>query len=175
MKPLLVVIDMQRDFITGTLAPLRPKPLSLPCAKEYRPFQGTLFIPVTPMTKTISPPKKASIFVVHCLRGTPGWEILPEVLAAGAGKTAAVLDKPTFASTALVDFAASGGYDAIELVGVCTDICVISNALCLKSRLWEVPISVRASCCAGSTPEHHANALSVMESCQIDLLYEEQH
>ena len=113
--------------------------------------------------------------MAHCLRGTPGWEILPEILAASAGKTSAILDKPTFASTALVDFAAAGGYDAIELVGVCTDICVISNALCLKSRLWEVPISVRASCCAGSTPEHHANALSVMESCQIDLLYEEQH
>ena len=85
------------------------------------------------------------------------------------GKTVAVIDKPTFGSVELGDFAASGGYDAIELVGLCTDICVISNALCLKSRLWETPITVWADCCAGVTPESHTNALSAMKMCQINV------
>ena len=63
-----------------------------------------------------------------------------------------------------------GAYESIELVGLCTDICVISNALCLKSRLWEVPITVRADCCAGATPEGHETALSAMRTCQIDVV-----
>ena len=81
-----------------------------------------------------------------------------------------MLDKPTFGSALLCDFAAVGGYDTIELVGLCTDICVISNALCLKSRLWEVPIRVRAACCAGATSAGHATALAAMETCQIEIL-----
>ena len=108
--------------------------------------------------------------VVHCVRDTPGWQIHPQVLQAGAGRTAAVIDKPTFGSQALCDFAAEGGYDAIELMGLCTDICVISNALCLKARLWETPIAVRRDCCAGVTPASHENALSAMAACQIDIL-----
>lgn len=108
--------------------------------------------------------------VVHCVQGTPGWEIVPEVRDAGKGKTVAVIDKPTFGSVALCDFVEAGGYTAVELVGLCTDICVISNALCLKARLWEIPISVRVSCCAGVTPESHENALAAMKMCQIHLV-----
>ena len=158
MKPLLVVIDMQRDFITGTLGTPEAQAIVPAVCQRIQTFPGDIVY-----TRDTHDENYLSIVLGE------------ENETYTAGKTAAILDKPTFASTALVDFAAAGGYDAIELVGVCTDICVISNALCLKSRLWEVPISVRASCCAGSTPEHHANALSVMESCQIDLLYEEQH
>ena len=165
----LVVIDMQRDFITGTLGTPEAQAIVPAVCQRIQAFPGDIvYTRDTHDENYLSTQEGKHLPVVHCLRGTPGWEILPEVLAAGAGKTAAVLDKPTFASTALVDFAASGGYDAIELVGVCTDICVISNALCLKSRLWEVPISVRAACCAGTTPENHTNALSAMKICQID-------
>ena len=95
---------------------------------------------------------------------------MPEVRDAGKGKTVAVIDKPTFGSVALCDFVEAGGYTAVELVGLCTDICVISNALCLKARLWEIPISVRVSCCAGVTPESHENALAAMKMCQIHLV-----
>ena len=84
------------------------------------------------------------------------------------------IDKPSFGSQALCRFAETENYDAIELIGLCTDICVISNALCLKAALWETPIGVRPSCCAGVTPESHNNALSALQMCQIDLLGDEK-
>lgn len=77
------------------------------------------------------------------------------------------MEKPTFGSTALAHFAAQGGYDVIELAGLCTDICVISNAMLLKAALPETPISVDSACCAGVTPASHANALEAMKMCQI--------
>ena len=84
------------------------------------------------------------------------------------------LNKLTFGSTALPEIIRGLNYDYIELVGLCTDICVISNALCLKAALWETPIGVRPSCCAGVTPESHNNALSALQMCQIDLLGDEK-
>ena len=104
--------------------------------------------------------------VVHCVEGTPGWEIV------GALKPYAekVIDKPTFGSTQLAHFAAQRKYTDIELVGLCTDICVVSNALLLKAALPEANISVDASCCAGVTPESHKAALETMKMCQIDIL-----
>ena len=83
--------------------------MSLPCAKEYRPSGDIVYTRDTHDENYLSTQEGKHLPVAHCLRGTPGWEILPEILAAGAGKTAAILDKPTFASTALVDFAAAGG------------------------------------------------------------------
>ena len=105
--------------------------------------------------------------VEHCLKNSWGWEILSEVYKAGAP----VVEKKGFGSVELSDMIAGiGEVESIELVGLCTDICVISNAMILKSRFPEIPISVDASCCAGVTPESHANALRAMQMCQIQVM-----
>ncbi len=112
--------------------------------------------------------------VEHCIKGTEGWELPEELAAICNSKNAKVYEKPTFGSITLAEdfrkLATEGKVDSIELIGLCTDICVVSNALLLKAAMPEVPISVDASCCAGVTPEKHAAALEVMQSCQIEVL-----
>ena len=108
--------------------------------------------------------------VPHCVRGTEGWEIRPEI--AGLLKGAKVYEKPTFGSMQLAeDLKAAAEKEEIELelIGLCTDICVVSNALLLKAQMPEVRISVDASCCAGVTPQKHEAALETMRSCQIKI------
>ncbi len=117
--------------------------------------------------------------VVHCVRGTPGWEIRSEL---DALRTEEAIDKPTFGSTALGELLKTWdtqskengetGIESVTLVGLCTDICVISNALPVKSFLPEVPITVDASCCAGVTPQSHKTALEAMKMCQIQVVGE---
>lgn len=171
MKKLLAVIDMQRDFIDGALGTPEAQAIVPAVIRKIRAFDGdVVYTRDTHAENYLDTAEGKKLPVPHCIWGSDGWQIHPEVLAAGAGKTAAVLDKPTFGSEALCDFAEEGEYDTIELVGLCTDICVISNALCLKARLWETPIGVWQSCCAGVTPESHDNALSAMTMCQIDVL-----
>ena len=104
--------------------------------------------------------------VPHCIKGTAGWEILPEVYKAGAK----VFEKPTFGSLELMDYVKAGGYTEITLCGVCTDICVVSNALLIKAALPEAEVRVVSSACAGVTPEKHTAALETMRSCQISVL-----
>ena len=107
--------------------------------------------------------------VIHCIKDTEGWKIDERVFNAGKGKCASVIDKPTFGSEELAAFVKGRGYDKITLIGLCTDICVISNALLLKAALWETPIAVDRSCCAGVTPESHERALGAMGMCQIEV------
>ena len=117
--------------------------------------------------------------VVHCVRGTPGWEIRSEL---DALRTEEAIDKPTFGSTALGELLKTWdtqskengetGSESVTLDGLCTDICVISNALLVKSFLPEVPITVDASCCAGVTPQSHKTALEAMKMCQIQVVGE---
>ena len=171
MKKLLVVVDMQKDFIDGALGTPEAQAILPAVIEKIAAFEGdVVYTRDTHGESYLSTAEGKKLPVVHCVEGTPGWTIHPEVERAGAGKTAAVIDKPTFGSAALADFAEQGGYDAIELIGLCTDICVISNALCLKARLWETPIAVWKDCCAGVTPASHENALSAMAMCQIDIL-----
>ena len=110
----------------------------------------------------------------HCIRGTEGWEIVPQLREYAAGF--APVDKPTFGSTALAQMLSAINQgtpvEKITLVGLCTDICVISNALLLKAFLPETDIIVDASCCAGVTPESHKNALAAMKACQITVEHE---
>lgn len=170
MKKLLVVIDMQMDFISGALGTREAEAIVPAVAQKIRNFPGdVVYTRDTHGPDYLETQEGKHLPVVHCVKGTPGWAIHPEIQRAGEGKTAAVIDKPTFGSEALCDFASAGGYDAIELVGLCTDICVISNALCLKARLWETPITVWPDCCAGVTPESHENALSALKMCQINV------
>lgn len=171
MKKLLVVIDMQVDFIDGALGTQEAEAIVPAVIEKITEFDGdVVYTRDTHEESYMDTAEGKKLPVPHCIRGSDGWQIHPGVYAAGEGKTIAVIDKPTFGSAALCDFAAAGEYASIELVGLCTDICVISNALCLKSRLWETPIGVWKSCCAGVTPESHDNALSAMTMCQIDIL-----
>lgn len=170
MKNLLIVIDMQVDFISGALGTKEAEAIVPAVIQKITGFDGdVIFTRDTHSEMYLDTAEGKKLPVIHCVKDSPGWEIHPDVFQAGRGKTVAVIDKPTFGSTELCDFVAAGDYGAIELVGLCTDICVISNALCLKSRFWETPISVWKDCCAGVTPESHENALSAMAMCQIDI------
>ena len=108
--------------------------------------------------------------VVHCVKGTEGWQINEKVKA--ALKDAAVIDKPTFGSKALAEEIAKIAEKediTVTLIGLCTDICVVSNALLIKAYLPEIPVKVIASCCAGVTPESHEAALTTMKMCQVQV------
>lgn len=171
MKKLLVVVDMQNDFITGSLGTKEAQAILPSVVARIKAFDGVvIYTRDTHAENYLETAEGKKLPILHCVKETEGWEIQKEVYEAGEGKTAGIIDKPTFGSAELCDVAWRGAYDSIELLGLCTDICVISNALCLKARLWETPISVVKDCCAGVTPESHQNALSAMERCQIDLI-----
>ena len=111
--------------------------------------------------------------VPHCIKGTPGWELCPDLKALRDADNSPVLDKVTFGAKDLPAYLEArypGGLECVELIGLCTDICVISNAMVLKAFFPELPVSVTASCCAGVTPESHENALNAMKMCQIAVL-----
>lgn len=170
MRKLLLVIDMQRDFVDGALGTpeaVKIVPNVVRKIKAY-PREDVIATRDTHGADYLQTQEGQKLPVVHCVRGTPGWELVPEV--AEALGDAQIVDKPTFGSVALArQIAALAEQEpiAIELVGLCTDICVVSNALLLKAMMPEVPISVDPACCAGVTAERHRMALATMESCQI--------
>ena len=171
MKKLLIVVDMQEDFISGSLGTKEAKAIVPAVVEKIAAFEGdVVYTRDTHTEQYLDTAEGKKLPVMHCIKDTQGWQIHPEVWSAGRGKTVAVIDKPTFGSMELGNFAKAGQYDAIELIGLCTDICVISNALYLKACLWETPITVCKDCCAGVTPASHENALAAMTMCQIDIL-----
>ena len=165
---LLVVIDMQNDFIDGALGTAEAVAIVDKVAEKIRTAraEGTevWFTRDTHSESYMETQEGRNLPVPHCIRGTAGWEISPKLEVADS----VVIDKPTFGSMELAEKATSlEGLESAELVGLCTDICVISNAMLLKARLPELPVKVDASCCAGVTPASHLNALSAMKMCQI--------
>lgn len=172
MNRYLIVVDMQKDFIDGALG-TREAVAILPAVEEaVRAFEGTvLFTRDTHTPAYLDTQEGRNLPVVHCVRGTEGWQLAPGLQAFADARSCRIFDKPTFGSVELARFLEEAHRASpiadITLVGLCTDICVISNALLLKAALPEVPIRVRAGCCAGVTPESHANALRAMEMCQI--------
>ncbi|MCJ7857066.1 cysteine hydrolase [Lachnospiraceae bacterium NSJ-143] len=168
MKELLVVIDMQNDFIDGALGTEEARKTVEPVCAKIRKFEGdVIYTRDTHGENYLNTQEGRSLPVKHCIKDTDGWQINSEVFAAGEGKTLCVVDKPVFASFELAEIAAIGRYEKITLIGVCTDICVVSNALLLKSKLSETPIAVIESLCAGVTPQSHKCAVETMKMCQI--------
>ena len=167
----LIVVDMQNDFIDGALGTKEAVAI-LPHVREkidiYRKNGDTvIFTRDTHGENYMDTMEGKKLPVPHCIKGTKGWEI-SDCLGT---ENSEIIDKPTFGSTELAErIKALKDLDEVELIGLCTDICVISNALCLKARLWETPIRVWRECCAGVTPASHENALSAMTMCQIDIL-----
>lgn len=169
MKKLLVVIDMQNDFVTGTLG---TKEACNIAGKVRDKIQSCMElgheVVFTRDThdETYSDTQEGRILPVgHCMKGSDGWELIPEIRSLAAGKK--IFDKPAFGSIRLAEYIQEKGFEEVELIGVCTDICVVSNALLIKAYVPEVPVYVDSSCCAGVTLESHNSALSTMKMCQI--------
>ena len=172
---ILVVVDMQNDFISGSLGTEEAKRIVPAAAEKIKSFHGrVLFTRDTHEGSYLSTQEGKSLPGEHCVRGTQGWQIAPEIEAL---RKEAPVDKPSFGSISLAEILkAQHTYgehiSSITLIGLCTDICVISNAIILKAYLPEVPIIVDAACCAGVTPESHIRALDAMKMCQIDVINE---
>ena len=168
---LLIVIDMQNDFIDGALGTeeaVKIVPNVAAKIREYRESGGTVvFTRDTHQENYLKTQEGKNLPVVHCVEGTAGWQV-SEKLEVGGSR---VFNKPAFGSMELAEYVFGlENLEKIELAGLCTDICVISNALLLKTKLPEVPVYVDSSCCAGVTPESHQNALNAMKMCQIGIL-----
>ena len=172
MRKILIVIDMQNDFIDGSLGTeeaeaIVPRVVRRICSY---PAEDVFATRDTHDPDYLSTQEGAFLPVEHCIKGTEGWQIPGEIAAHIPEEN--IFDKPTFGSKALAEFIADMAHREdieIEMLGLCTDICVISNALLIKAFLPEVPISVDPECCAGVTPEKHEAALEVMRSCQVDV------
>ncbi len=172
MSNILVVVDVQNDFVDGVLGTPEAQRMLPALLEKVRNFNGTVILTQdTHTTEYLNTQEGRYLPVPHCIEGTQGWEFAEELKVLKANCGYEVYRKPTFGSVQLAarllaDYE-KGELDSVELVGLCTDICVISNALLLKANMPELPIYVDADCCAGVTPEKHNAALEVMRSCQI--------
>lgn len=170
MKKILVVVDMQNDFISGALGSRQAREITQRVARKIRTYNGEVCYTMDTHTDDyLSTREGRYLPVAHCIEGTDGWQLCEEVRDALAEKDAACFIKHTFASDALAEYMKSEQPDEVELIGVCTDICVVSNALMLRAVLENAKIIVDSACCAGVTEEKHRAALAVMESCQIEI------
>lgn len=170
MKRLLIVVDMQNDFITGTLGNPAAAEI-LPRVKQKidearRNGIDVAFTRDTHGEDYLSTPEGKKLPVPHCVRGTRGHAIADGLYFEGAK----VIDKFSFGSFALADYVKGNGYRRVELVGVCTDICVVTNALLLKTACPNAEIAVYGGLTAGTSEEAHSAAISVMRSCQVEIL-----
>ena len=164
MQKVLVVVDMQNDFIDGALGTKEAVAIVPGVKEKIENFDGVvLFTRDTHETYYLDTQEGKNLPVPHCIKGTDGWE-LDSSLKEFQGKR---FEKNTFGSTALMEYVQERPYESVMLIGVCTDICVISNALLVKAAIPEVPVLVDSSCCAGVTPESHENALNAMKMCHI--------
>lgn len=173
MKKVLIVVDMQNDFVDGALGTAEAEGIVDGVVSRIQEFEGRIFVTLdTHQENYLETMEGRKLPVPHCISDTKGWLLNEKVLYALSDKDYKTIEKPTFGSVRLVEELGrlweSEEIEA-ELMGLCTDICVISNALLLKAHFPEMRISVDASCCAGVTPETHKAALETMKMCQIEV------
>lgn len=171
MSRILIVVDMQNDFIDGSLGTAEAVATLPNVVKKINNFSGEIYCTLdTHSSDYLQTSEGRHLPVVHCVRGTWGWQ-LNEEIAAAVGEKAEIIEKPTFGSVELAHILAAKAdeIEEIELVGLCTDICVVSNALLLKAVMPEKTIRVDSSCCAGVSAESHEAALQTMRMCQIEV------
>lgn len=170
MRKILIVVDMQKDFIDGALGTKEAEAIVEPVIKKMKTYQK----PDIYLTRDthgedyLDTAEGKKLPVAHCIKGTGGWQLHPEIEA--LADCSHIIDKPTFGSMELMELLAQENQKEpleLELVGLCTDICVVSNALLLKAAMPENSIRVDPSCCAGVTPDSHKAALLTMGMCQI--------
>ena len=174
MKRFLVVVDMQKDFVDGALGTKEAVAIVPSVAEKIEGFDGRIFATLdTHFENYMQTAEGRHLPVPHCIKGTDGWQLDKAVAAALEKKDYTAVEKNTFGSVdlpALIKEAAGEDAFSIEMIGLCTDICVVSNALLLKASFPDMPISVEAACCAGVRPEKHEAALETMRSCQIEII-----
>ena len=164
----LIVVDVQNDFVDGALGTKEAVEMLPRLIEKLEKISAEgktdiIFTQDTHGENYLETQEGKLLPVVHCVKKTHGWEIVPE-LQEFVEKAREVIEKKSFGSTRLPSLLKP--YEEVEFVGLCTDICVISNAILLKAFYPEQKVSVDASCCAGSTPENHQKALDVMKNCQ---------
>lgn len=174
MKRFLVVVDMQRDFVDGALGSAEACAIVPAAVKKIADHDGEIFVTLdTHFDNYMDTAEGKKLPVPHCIKGSDGWQLNEDIAAALEGKKYTAVEKLTFGSAELpqlIEKAAGGEDMSIELMGLCTDICVVSNALLLKASFPEAAIAVDEKCCAGVTPEKHLAAIETMRSCQIDII-----
>lgn len=177
----LVVIDMQNDFITGLLGTKEAQDILPKVISKVKSFTGTIFATVdTHDGCYLYTQEGKNLPIKHCIEGSNGWMIPEELFSVLPKSAKPPIRKNAFGSRVLgatlfrlyEEYLFEQGeiVDEIILVGLCTDICIISNALLIKTYLPDIKITVDASCCAGTTPEAHATALKAMQQCQVNII-----
>ncbi len=174
MKEILVAVDLQNDFIDEALGTKEAEAIVENAVKKILSYKGKKVFATmdTHHEDYMDTVEGKHLPVPHCIKGTHGWEIAPKILSALKEVDAEIIEKPTFGSIELsqaVKEYAEGEDVKIELIGLCTDICVISNALLLKANLYGSEIYVDPECCAGVTPESHDAAIATMKMCHINM------
>ncbi len=173
MQRILIVVDMQNDFIDGSLGTKEAQAIIKNAADKIKGHNGSIYVTLdTHFENYLDSAEGKKLPVMHCVKGTSGWNLNSQIEKALIGKDIVRVEKLTFGSVNLPQLIAEK-YDVndieIELIGLCTDICVVSNALLLKASFPEAEISVDASCCAGVTVSSHKAALTTMKMCQINV------
>ena len=173
MKQILIAVDLQKDFVDGALGTAEAAAMLPRAARKLRDHAGPLFVTMDTHGPDYLQTREGRFLPVeHCIRGTAGWQLHPVIAQALEGKAYTLVEKPTFGAVNLPELVrqAAGEEDfTVELLGLCTDICVVSNALLLKAHFPEADISVDSGCCAGVTPQSHQAALETMRMCQITI------
>ncbi len=170
---ILIVVDIQNDFVTGSLGTKEAEAIVAPAKEKIKAAiangEKVIFTRDTHLEDYLSTQEGRNLPVEHCIRYTRGWDIVDELKPLSYERP--IFDKPTFGSpemgAALLALNNEEKIEKITLIGLCTDICVISNALLCKAFLPEAQVCVDAACCAGVTPESHKTALAAMKPCQI--------
>lgn len=173
MKRILVVVDIQNDFVDGALGTPEAVAIIDNAVNKIKDFDGKIFVTFdTHFDNYMETSEGKKLPVPHCIKATDGWRLNERISEALFNKGCTAVEKPTFGSVKLPELikAEVGNEDfSIELIGLCTDICVVSNALLLKAHFPEKEITVDSSCCAGVTPATHNSALDTMKMCQINV------
>ena len=166
MKKTLIVVDMQNDFIDGALGTKEAQAIVANVQKKIEEYKANgdeiIFTRDTHQANYLQTNEGIHLPVEHCIEGSDGWQIREGLYVEGAK----CVDKPTFGFVGWRNFE----FEEVELVGLCTDICVVSNALIIKALYPEIKVSVDSACCAGVTVESHNAALTTMKMCQINVV-----
>lgn len=171
----LIVVDMQNDFIDGALGTPEAQAIVETVVERARAFEGcVVFIRDTHGPNYATTQEGRNLPVPHCIKGTQGWKLAPALETVRTHRSAPVFEKPSFGSLDLARWLVAQNnaapIDSIELCGLCTDICVVCNALTIKAHLPEVPLAVNPALCAGVTPAAHDASIATMASCQVQIL-----
>lgn len=174
MKKILVVVDIQNDFVDGALGTREAVAIIDNAAQKIKNFDGDIFVTLdTHYENYMQTLEGQKLPVPHCIKNTNGWLLNPKIANALKNRNYKTVEKLTFGSTELpqlIKETIGDNQTEITLIGLCTDICVVSNALLLKANFTDAEIYVDSSCCAGVTPETHNAALEVMKCCQINII-----